>query len=127
MAYLLVINQSVNLDVAALNGANQTIPPMPNNGIPTWTTSHPTKTQLTPSPDGTTCLVKGVGLQAGVTITATAGILTVPFALEVVTDLPVSVVINPNPPVQNSGNIDQRQLSAGGRYLGIGFNSPPNS
>lgn len=127
MAYLLVINQSVNLDVSGLNGASQLIPPMPNNGIPTWSTSHPTKTQLTPSPDGTTCLVRGVALQAGVTITATAGLNTVPFLLDVVTDLPLSVVINPSPPIQNPGNIDQRQLSAGGRYLGIGFNSPPNS
>jgi hypothetical protein len=127
MAYLLVRGESVNLDVAALNGANQHIPALPNNGIPTWTTSHPTKTTLIPSPDGNTCLVKGVGLQVGVTITATAGILTVPFALDVVTELPVSVVIFPNPPVQNPGNIDQRQLSAGGRYLGVGFNSPPNS
>ena len=126
MAYLLVINQSVNLDVSGLNGASQLIPPMPNNGIPTWATSHPLKTQLTPSPDGTTCLVKGIGLQAGVTITATAGLNSVPFSLDVVTDLPLSVVINPTPPVQNPSNIDQRQLSAGGRYLGIGFNSPPN-
>lgn len=125
--FLLVKGQSVALDVAGLNGAGQFIPPMPNNGIPVWTTSHPLKTALSPSPDGTTCAVKGLDLQVGVTITATAGLNVVNLLLDVVTELPVSVVINPNPPVQNVGQIDERQKSAGGRYLGRGFSVPPNS
>lgn len=127
MAYLLVRGQSVALDVAGVNGASQLIPPMPNNGIPVWTTSHPLKTTLQPSPDGTTCEVKGIGLQVAVTITATAGLNVVNFTIDVVSELALSVVINPISPVQTPGEIDERQKSASGRYLGLGFSSPPSS
>lgn len=125
--YLLVRGQSVELHVAGVNGASQLIPAMPLPGVPTWSTSHPTKTQLSPSPDGNTCSVKGIGLQVGVTVTVTAGLNVFGFLLDVVSELQLSVVINPNPPVQTPADIDERQKSASGRYLGTGFSSPPNA
>lgn len=132
--FQLVSGQSVELHVAGVNGAGQFVPALPNVNplthafdAPTWATSDATKTQLEPSPDGNTCSILGKALGVGTTITVTAGLLTQTFLIDVVSNVPLSLVINPNPPVQNAGDIDVRQLSAGGRYLGIGFASPPNN
>lgn len=132
--YQLVKGQSVNLHVSGLNGGGQLVPAFPTPDpvthvypVPVWTTADATRTQLIPSPDGNTCEILGIKTGVGILITATAGILFITFLIDIVSDVPVSLVINPNPPIQGPGNIDQRQLSAGGRYLGLGFNSPPNS
>lgn len=132
--YQLPQGQSVNLHVAGVNGAGQLVPAFPNPDphthvfpAPTWMSSDPTKVRVDPSPDGNTCELFGIGLGVGVTITVTAGLLSQTFLIDVVSAVPISLVINPNPPVQNAGNIDVRQLSAGGRFLGTGFNSPPNN
>ena len=133
--FQLVQGESVNVGVAGVNGAGQLVPALPvvdpvtgAYDAPTWTTSDATKVQIIPSPDGNICEVRGIALGTGVTVTATVpGPLTAVFTVDVVSNVPVSIAINPLLPVQNPGNIDQRQLSAGGRYLGLGYNSPPNS
>jgi hypothetical protein len=120
MAYKLVVGQSVNLHVVGVDGAGNHISPA---STPVWTTSHPTKVSLVPSPDGTTCTVLGLATQDGVTVTATIDALDQDFSIDVVTNLAVSLAIFSS---TNPGNIDERQKSASGRYLGLGFNSPPN-
>jgi len=119
MATKLVLGQSVVLHVSGTDAASRTLPPTALPTVPAWTTSDATKVSITPSPDGTDCVVKGIGVGNGVTVTATiAGPITSVTTFDVVSGAVTALVTEIT---QGPGDIDDRQKSANGRYLGLGF------
>lgn len=113
MAIILTTNQQVKLHVAAVTPTGKA-PPSP---APTWTTSHPTKVAIAfPQGDTNTVIVLGLATQVGVTVTATSGILTNIFTIDVVSpDATALTGSNELPESQNDLNRNR------GRGLGLGY------
>jgi hypothetical protein len=113
MAITITTNQQVALHVAALDPTGK----VPPNPAPTWTTSHPTKVGLAfPQGDTNTCIVIGLATQAGVTVTATSGVLTQVFTIDVVSPAITALTGSNDLPVSQSDLNRSR-----GRGLGLGY------
>lgn len=122
----LVQGKTLELHVYGLDGAGNFVPADPSV-LPTWSLpigGDAGKLGLVPSPDGNTCTVTGVTIATGLTVRATATAGHADFLIDVVSGAVVSVAIVES---QGPGNVDVRQLSAGGRYLGLGFGTAPNA
>lgn len=114
MAIVITTNQQVKLHVAALTPEGKKPPSPP----PVWSVSHPDKVALAfPQGDTNTVIAIGLGIQAGVTVSATSGALPIfDFMIDVVSPAATALTgSNDLPESQNDLNRNR------GRGLGLGY------
>lgn len=113
MAITISTLQQVKLHVAATSPTGK-VPPSP---APTWTVSDATKVALAfPQGDTNTVIAIGLAVGAGVTVTATSGVLTQVFTIDVVSPA-ITALTGSNDLPESQFDLNRNR----GRGLGLGY------